>query len=749
MKIKKENKKKILKMIFLLLIVSVIILVFSSKVFAKGIISGILYIPLWVFKALITLVVFVISHLLGLVFGRDLVALNVEDFIFNKYNLTSLKVFETSVTQSGIYRTDEASTYIYNSVAKWFYIFLGIAFILEIIVLIYIAINTTIRTLKQDPEKDAEVKVMFKDFLLGLVVLAGMSVFIIAIITINNVLVDILAKALDVENYSDTLTFQLFEDSFSFDIQFGIMSLLLYIIISTLGFIFFVYYLKRLLKVSFLIIIAPLVAVTFSIDRRRGGAEKLMIWTKMFVYSVLIQAIHALIYVALLKVVITDIKSTSSGYIVSVVLLIGGIKFVWDAEKIIGDLFGIDASRVAASSGIIVAILSRANSIANAKERFFDKAPKLRMKTFDVSDKKPKLFSAKRHKENVINKINKRSDKKSIIDKIKDGKKEKKKKVEPPKRKLTDKDIETAKKKSIKKDKKVPKKGLRTLGPALKRSAGIKFRNRIFKRMLKGAAKLTVGAIAATASHATPKFGMFTAAYAGAKATGWAINKGKEKMAEGRERGEGLIYKGSTYMEERQYRGVLDRKEKLGNEKEIEEQAKAEEQTRPEEQTKPEEPKDNTDKEEKEDVKEKSCNEDKDDIKEDDSSLDAEKYAKEIKEKPKDEIEQEYENSYKSWIQNFMNETGATREQAEKNAKKLQKDFLKEKEFNYSILSNTDKNLLHKFLNLVTKEKIDKFESNRDNKVKYDVVTKNVIKTRKRQNEKKLRKQNKQNKKNK
>ncbi len=57
-------------------------------------------------------------------------------------------------------------------------------------------------------------------------------------------------------------------------------------------------YIKRMIVVAFLIIIAPLITITYAIDRVKDKeSQALDAWVKEFVWTILIQPFHCVIYV--------------------------------------------------------------------------------------------------------------------------------------------------------------------------------------------------------------------------------------------------------------------------------------------------------------------------------------------------------------------------------------------------------------------------------------------------------------------
>ena len=69
-------------------------------------------------------------------------------------------------------------------------------------------------------------------------------------------------------------------------------------------------YIKRMLTVGFLIIIAPLITITYSMDKMKDGqAQALNTWMREFMFNVLIQPFHVVIYLVFVSTTL-DLLST-------------------------------------------------------------------------------------------------------------------------------------------------------------------------------------------------------------------------------------------------------------------------------------------------------------------------------------------------------------------------------------------------------------------------------------------------------
>ncbi len=703
---------------FIMLAISILVIGYSSSVFAsdddKVELPGFISIILMLLRAIIALVLITISFIIGLLIGGQAAAITIETFIFNQYELTSLNVFTGS-------KVDATANALYENVAKWFVILFGVAIVVEILVLIYIAINSVLRTLKQDPKKEAETKKMIKDYLLGLLVLFGMGIFIIAIILLNNTIVSAFYKEAVAGAWDDSLTMELWKGIFNTNVLIGTQSLILYIIISAMGLVFFLYYFKRLLKVSFLIVISPLVAVTYAVNRRSGSAKSLLAWSKMFVYTVLIQVIHALTYVSFISIIVEAAGSKGTAAIPAMILLVSGLKFLWDSETIIGSLFGISADKVQGNTALLLGMLSQANKFKKVGSNFVKKAPIL--KTIDKAESKKKIPLKTQTSENINKKDNKilDSSKEDLKDKIKDKEKDKKEedKQKEGKKKLTEKDILEKEKKQAKRrenlEKIYDKRPLKGLGTSMKEYTITKAKNlnkqtfkRMGKKIGKTALKTTVAGITATASHATPQVGMVEAGTMGYKGADWAIKnvetkRNKMKHKKGCTPYSKSVYEKNLNNEAEQFKAIRTRKDKLGEEVSSNSSEKEEK----------------TSAEELDNQNVAFQQEFKTDF--------LEEYASTIGSTSREKLEASYKNTKKEAIAEFQTKTGKSEFEAKEHVAKLQNDILNKRDFDYDVLSDIDRTLMHKYLDLITKDKIDDFEKNTTvagEKIRYKEVVK-------------------------
>lgn len=110
--------------------------------------------------------------------------------------------------------------------------------------------------------------------------------------------------------------------------------------------IYFAKYIGRFIRIAFLTLIAPLITLTYPIDKLNDGqAQAFNMWLKEFTFNVLIQPFHLLIYMIFIS---SALEFANSNIIYTIVVL----GFMTQAEKLLRKMFGFEkASTMGAFSG--------------------------------------------------------------------------------------------------------------------------------------------------------------------------------------------------------------------------------------------------------------------------------------------------------------------------------------------------------------------------------------------------------------
>lgn len=127
--------------------------------------------------------------------------------------------------------------------------------------------------------------------------------------------------------------------------QFGYTVIYLALVMYTILFLF--RYLKRVMMLAFLTIIAPLMAMTYPLDKLQdGSAQGFNTWLKEYMFNLLIQPVHLILYTVLIGASMDLIAD-------NIVFALAALGFILQAEKILRKFFGFEkASTVAGGSAL-------------------------------------------------------------------------------------------------------------------------------------------------------------------------------------------------------------------------------------------------------------------------------------------------------------------------------------------------------------------------------------------------------------
>lgn len=144
----------------------------------------------------------------------------------------------------------------------------------------------------------------------------------------------------------------------------GLCACAFYVIFVGTIFSFFVLYMKRMITVGFLVMIAPLITITYSIDKIGDNkAQALNSWLKEFSYNILIQPFHCIIYLTFFDAIGKMVEGSDALNINAWIFAIVVLMFMKKAEEILRKIFHFDASSMSS-------LKESGQSIANATGKF-------------------------------------------------------------------------------------------------------------------------------------------------------------------------------------------------------------------------------------------------------------------------------------------------------------------------------------------------------------------------------------------
>lgn len=137
------------------------------------------------------------------------------------------------------------------------------------------------------------------------------------------------------------------------------------LVIYTIMFLFI--YIKRMIYIVFLTMISPLVVLTYPIDKLNDGqAQAFNMWLKEYIFNLLIQPLHLLIY----NILLGSAMDLAAQYMIYPLVVLG---FMLPAEKILRKFFGFEKSSTASSiaSGALggAAVMNAINKLGSGAKK--------------------------------------------------------------------------------------------------------------------------------------------------------------------------------------------------------------------------------------------------------------------------------------------------------------------------------------------------------------------------------------------
>ncbi len=270
--------------------------------------------------------------------------LTIERVVFNRVALFNINYFNT-YEDEGYYKVgdleinvNQNNVEVKKSISQVYYICRFVAMTLGLLVLIYIGIRMAISSVATE---QARYKKMLISWVESIIIMFLMLYIISFVIKFGEILTEIFYNleqsiiGTDGTVFEDTVRTETLNYTFSLS---GLKLTFWSIVYWCLLFMeikFLWTYLKRFLMVGFLITISPLITITYSIDKAGDGrAQAFSNWFREFTMNVLIQPLHAIIY---LVFVLTANNIAQSSPLVAVAFFLA----MGTVEKMVKTVFGM------------------------------------------------------------------------------------------------------------------------------------------------------------------------------------------------------------------------------------------------------------------------------------------------------------------------------------------------------------------------------------------------------------------------
>lgn len=256
---------------------------------------------------------------------------------------TLYKLGETKTEE--VYEKTSTAYTLRPIIATWYIALRNLALVGLLSVLLYVGIRIIISTTSQDKAKYKKMLMDWLTAILILFVLHYLMVFIINItqritelFTVSNISIDGTDRF--ITNIRNMATGNNNDSYFTY---FGYV--IMYVALAILTVIFTIQYIKRLVFIAFLTMVAPLIALTYPIDKIKDGqAQAFSIWIREYVFNCLLQPVHLLLYTIF-------IESASQLVNINPVYAIIVLAFFIPAEKFFRRMFGFEKASSVGTMG--------------------------------------------------------------------------------------------------------------------------------------------------------------------------------------------------------------------------------------------------------------------------------------------------------------------------------------------------------------------------------------------------------------
>ena len=265
-------------------------------------------------------------------------------FVTNRIHRAAInQIVESTDLESTAYAMKE-------NIASWYVALRTIALVGLLSVLLYIGIRIVLKS--TSAQDKAKYKNMLKDWVVALCILFVLHYMMAFMLNMTGSLNDIIKGDILSSNVDGTNSDKLMSSirqAVGDDIEEASYSTagytIMYLALVMLTAIFTLQYLKRVIFMAFLTMIAPMIALTYPLDKIKDGkAQAFSYWVKEYIFNCLIQPVHLLLYTILIS---NAIDLATSNWLYAIVSL----AFLVPAEKFVKEMFGMKSQSPTATLG--------------------------------------------------------------------------------------------------------------------------------------------------------------------------------------------------------------------------------------------------------------------------------------------------------------------------------------------------------------------------------------------------------------
>ena len=252
------------------------------------------------------------------------------------YHSTSYKKYDSS---QGTGNYESTAEKLQATIASWYKALRRIALVGLLSVLVYIGIKIVLSS--SSPQDQSKYKKMLTDWLVAICLLFTLHYIMSLTLTVTQGITKIFNVG-ESDELLNTLRANI-KSGGSWGVVTG--EVIMYATLVILTITYTIQYLKRVIYMAFFTMIAPLIALTYPLDKIKDGqAQAFNMWIREYVFNALIQIVHLVIYIVLVSSAMALVKHYTLYAIVALL-------FIKKAEGIIKKMFGFDKAETVGAIG--------------------------------------------------------------------------------------------------------------------------------------------------------------------------------------------------------------------------------------------------------------------------------------------------------------------------------------------------------------------------------------------------------------
>ncbi len=267
--------------------------------------------------------------------------LNLMSIFSNKVDTFNVNFFKNTKNPSN----KNIAANLRNIISTWYVTLRNIALVLMLLVLVFIGIKITISSVASDK---AKYKQLLMDWLIGICLLLFMHYIMVFSVNLVEAFDEMFttSAADDLINLARTNSSLPINSTAAENGEEGNTAVdnlywaLIYTVLVFYILAFSWQYLKRVVKIAFLTLFAPIMALTYPLDKISDGkAQGFERWLKDYIFTLLIQPFHLLLY----TILITSVQNLAIKNPIYALVALGTLM---PAEKLLREFLGFDRGHI-------------------------------------------------------------------------------------------------------------------------------------------------------------------------------------------------------------------------------------------------------------------------------------------------------------------------------------------------------------------------------------------------------------------